>query len=107
MQPQFPQVCQEQVRLQSLQLLDGRNSGLHRNRPNPVRARRLYILRRIADQRHRSIAFDPAAPAGFADGQFRQPGAILRHLSESAETEVSVQPGALELAPSAAREVTL
>ena len=85
--------------------LDGCNPRLHRYRANPVGARGLYILRRIADQRYRRAAFDPAACARFTDGQFRQPRAILRHLSEGAEPEVSVQTGAFQLAPSDARQI--
>src|ERR1035441_2632743 len=84
-QPQIPQVAQQQVRLQSLKFLDGCNPRFDRNRPNPVGPRRLNILRRIADQRYRRLAPDPPAPARLADGQFRQPRAILRHLSEGAE----------------------
>src|ERR1035437_9790445 len=104
-QSQIPQVAQQQVRLQSLKFLDGCNPRFDRNRPNPVGPRRLNILRRIADQRYRRLAPDPPAPARLADGEFRQPRASLRHLSEGAEREVSVQPGALQLAPPDARQI--
>jgi hypothetical protein len=104
-QPQLAQVAQEQVRPQSLQFLDGCNPRSNRNRPNPVGPRRLNILRGVADQRHHRLAPDPAAPASLVDGQFRQPGATLRHLSEGAEPEVSAQPGAFQFAPPDARQI--
>src|SRR5579883_1785442 len=82
------------------------DAGLHGDGADAILARREDIGGSVADERDGSLGADPGAGPGLADGEPRQAAAGARPFAECAEEEVVAQPGALELVPADAREVT-